>query len=102
MRGEEIVGKTLYGPEGEEISSIKSIVVTRQGRTAALVVGVGGLLGLGEHQVAVPLDQVRLGGGDRLTTTLTKDALKSMPAYEEDGYEPADPSRRLDEASTAG
>jgi hypothetical protein len=66
------------------------------------VVGIGGLLGLGERQVAVPLDQVQMSGGDRLTTTLTKDALKSMPAYEESGYEPADPSRRLDEVSTAG
>jgi hypothetical protein len=50
-------------------------------------VDVGGFLGLGERQVAIPLDQLsiqRMSGGDevRVFSELTEEDLEAMPEYE--------------------
>jgi hypothetical protein len=58
------------------------------------VVGVDGFLGLGERQVAIPLDELRLGG-DRLVSDLTKDRVQSMQAYSQAGYDILDPAGEI-------
>jgi hypothetical protein len=58
------------------------------------VVGVGGFLGIGERQVTIPLDRLRMEG-DRLVSELTKDQVQSMRAYDRAGYEAYDRTRPL-------
>ena len=43
----------------EKIGDINEMIVGRDGRIAAVVVGVGGFLGIGEHNAAIPFDQVQ-------------------------------------------
>jgi sporulation protein YlmC with PRC-barrel domain len=95
MRGEELMDKTVYGANGEEIGDVENVVVSRQDRAAALVVGVGGFLGIGERQVAIPLDRLQLGPDGRLTTTLVKDEIGAIPAYDERGYDRVGPGDRV-------
>jgi sporulation protein YlmC with PRC-barrel domain len=94
MRGDQIVGKTLYGVNGEEIGEIDNVVMRMGGLRPEALVDVGGFLGIGGREVAVPLDQIQLVG-DRLTTTMTKDSIGSMQAYDEAGYDDYDRSRML-------
>jgi PRC-barrel domain len=42
-----------------KIGSISELIVDRSGKLEAVVVGVGGFLGLGEHYVAVPYSQIK-------------------------------------------
>jgi outer membrane biosynthesis protein TonB len=98
MTGAEIVGQTIYGANGEEIGEIDNVVMGRGADTnPAAIVGVGGFLGLGERDVAVPLDRMRKEG-DRLTTDLTREQIGDMQAYDESAYESWDPNRSFDEA----
>jgi sporulation protein YlmC with PRC-barrel domain len=101
MRGEEIVGKTLYGTRGEEIGEIDDVVVSREGRKPAASVGVGGFLGIGEHKVAIPLEQIQIGAEDRLTTNMTRGTIVALPPYDEGGYEPMDRNRTIAESMNA-
>lgn len=95
MKGEQIVGQNLYGPNGEEIGEVDNVVMSQDGKQAAAVVGVGGFLGIGERKVTIPLDQLRMGADSKLTTSMTKDQISSMQPYEESGWSKLDPSRTV-------
>jgi PRC-barrel domain len=60
------------------------VVVSDSGQVTGFMVGVGGFLGAGEKDVAVPFDAVRAEMKDGewyLTLSATKDALKSAPGF---------------------
>ena len=44
---------------GDKIGDIDDLIFDGSGRVQAVVVGVGGYLGLGERDIAVPFDQIR-------------------------------------------
>ena len=59
MRGSDLRGMDVYGTDNQKIGDIDEVIVDRQGKNHAVVVGVGGFLGIGEKDVAIPFDQVR-------------------------------------------
>jgi hypothetical protein len=54
IMGSDLRGTRVYGANDESIGDISDIVVDRDGRLVAVVVGVGGFLGIGEKDVAIP------------------------------------------------
>jgi hypothetical protein len=76
----------MHNRSGEKIGSISDLIVTPDGIIAAALVGVGGFLGIGEKEVAVPfssIEVVRNGNDVRFVIDATKEALKDAPSYEE-------------------
>jgi sporulation protein YlmC with PRC-barrel domain len=57
-RGTKLIGLNVYNNDNEKIGGITEIIVDESGKLDAVVVGAGGFLGLGEHDVAVPYDQI--------------------------------------------
>jgi hypothetical protein len=53
-RGSRLIGLDVYGADNEKIGDVNDILVDRQGTADAVVVGVGGFLGIGEKNVALP------------------------------------------------
>lgn len=60
MMASDLRGTTVYGANDENIGEIDDIVLQRDGRVAAVVVGVGGFLGIGEKNVAIPFDALEI------------------------------------------
>src|SRR5215213_7827387 len=58
-RGSKLVGLTVYGPNNERIGDINEVLVDRNGKVDAVVIGVGGFLGIGEKDVALPFNQIK-------------------------------------------
>jgi sporulation protein YlmC with PRC-barrel domain len=58
-RASKIVGLSVYNNNNESIGSISELLADKSGNIKAVVIGVGGFLGVGEHLVAVPFDQVK-------------------------------------------
>lgn len=94
MRGEQIVGQTVYGVDGEAIGEVEDVVGGPGATRADAVVSVGGFLGMGERDVVIPLDRIQ-SSGDRLTTDMTRAELEAMQPYEQGSYQPWDRSRTL-------
>jgi sporulation protein YlmC with PRC-barrel domain len=73
--------QNVYDPSDNTIGDIKDVLVDRAGKITALVVGVGGFLGIGEKDVAVPFNAVQVTTKDNnkfyLVMNATKDALKA-------------------------
>jgi len=53
-RSSKLVKLNVYNENNEKVGDINDVLVSRDGRVEAVVIGVGGFLGIGEHNVAVP------------------------------------------------
>ncbi len=58
-RASKMVGLNVYNDKNESVGSINDMLMDKSGNIKAVVIGVGGFLGVGEHLVAVPLDKVK-------------------------------------------
>ena len=79
--------QSVYDPSNNKIGEIKDVLLTPEGKVSALVVGVGGFLGMGEKDVAVAFGAVKhttKDGKVSLTLDTTKEALKAAPGLKYD------------------
>lgn len=77
----------VYDPNNNKIGSVSDVLVAPDGRVNALIVGVGGFLGVGEKDVAVDFNAVKpTKKNDKtyLTMNATKDELKAAPGFKYD------------------
>ena len=58
-RTSKMVGLSVYNDNNESLGSINDLLADKNGDIKAVVLGVGGFLGVGEHLVAVPFDKVK-------------------------------------------
>ncbi|MBJ6127594.1 PRC-barrel domain-containing protein [Microvirga splendida] len=58
-RASRLEGVNVYNQNDERIGDISEVLVNRQGQVEAVVIGVGGFLGMGERSVAVPYDAIQ-------------------------------------------
>lgn len=63
-RVSDLQGKEVYGTENESIGQINDVLVSQNGSVNAVIVGVGGFLGIGEKNVAVDISALQLGPGN--------------------------------------
>lgn len=88
MRTSKLIGSTVYGPNDTNIGNINEVLVDKDGDVEAVVIGVGGFLGVGEKNVGVRLASLRItptSSGDnieKITTSFTKDQLEKAPTFQ--------------------
>jgi sporulation protein YlmC with PRC-barrel domain len=76
----------VYNGAGDRIGTISDLVVGPDARIAAAVIGVGGFLGIGEKEIAVPFASMQLVRRDNdwhLVIEGTREALSNAPTYED-------------------
>lgn len=76
----QLQGAALFGTDGREIGRIGSVMVTPQGRPAAVSVEVGSLFGSGRKEVIVRLESIRLRG-NHLVAEMTRHEIEALPAW---------------------
>ena len=85
-RGSKLVGVNIYGQNNEKIGDVNEVLIDRKGNADAIVVGVGGFLGMGEKDVALPFSAVewKYDRNDLSTASTNRPA-----TTRHDGREPA-------------
>jgi sporulation protein YlmC with PRC-barrel domain len=58
-RASKVVGLKVYNDNNDSIGSINDLLTDKSGSIKAVVIGVGGVLGVGEQLVAVPFDKIK-------------------------------------------
>jgi sporulation protein YlmC with PRC-barrel domain len=79
--------QSVYDPSDNKIGEVMDVLLSPDGRATALIVGVGGFLGAGEKDVAVPFSAIKHTMKNNkiyLTMDTTKDALKAAPGVKYD------------------
>ena len=80
-----VEGTNVYGGDDSKLGYVSTVLMDPQTKKIdRLVVNAGGMLGMGGHRVALPIDQFKWDtakGGFKLSNTLA--SLKAMPAWVE-------------------
>lgn len=58
-RASKLVGVNVYNDQNNSVGEIDEVLIDHSGKVVGFVIGVGGFLGMGEHEVLLPFDQVR-------------------------------------------
>ena len=76
--------QNVYDPSDAKICDVDDLLVDKEGRVTAMIIGVGGFLGMGEKDVAVPFGSVRASEKNNkwyLVLNTDKEALKAAPGF---------------------
>ena len=55
---EALIGRTVENANGDNLGEINNVIINEKGDVVAVVIGVGGFLGIGEKNVGVPFDEL--------------------------------------------
>jgi sporulation protein YlmC with PRC-barrel domain len=95
--GSRLIGQPVYssaGDDAEEIGNIDDLVFDENGQIKAVVIGVGGFLGIGEKAVAVDFASLEFtlaaDNTERWVVPTTADALTAAPDFVWEEDEPVD------------
>ncbi|MHA6645074.1 PRC-barrel domain-containing protein [Mesorhizobium sp. A623] len=90
ITSKELVGTTVYGADNANVGEIGDVALSTDGKVDAVIVDVGGFLGMGEKQVAVGMDNLKFmtdkDGNKYLYTAFTKDQLEKQAPYDKGSY----------------
>jgi sporulation protein YlmC with PRC-barrel domain len=79
----QVLGKTVFNDGGDGIGKVDDIIVAPDKAVSYAIIGAGGFLGVGRHDVAIPVSQIKQqSDGKFILAGATKDALKAMPPFE--------------------
>lgn len=77
-----ILGKAVYNDKNEKIGTIDDLIITPDRSVSYAIIGAGGFLGIGKHDVAIPMSQLKLEKDRFILPGATKEALKALPKFE--------------------
>jgi hypothetical protein len=84
-RASNLIGSSIRNAANEPIGDINDLLIGADGEVSAVVVGVGGFLGIGEKNVALPFNELSFSKNENGNTVVmskaTKQTLESMPEW---------------------
>lgn len=99
IRSEDLVGTAVYGADDAMVGEIGDVALTADSKVDAVIVDVGGFLGIGEKEVAVGMDNLKImtdkDGKKYLYTDFTKEQLEAQAAYDKGSYTQKRDEQRL-------
>jgi len=58
-RASKLMGLDVYNEANEKLGDVNELILDKDGKVSAVVIGVGGFLGMGEHDIAVTMDKLK-------------------------------------------
>lgn len=90
MGTDELIGANVYSYNNDNLGEIGEIILTDDGKTDAVVIDVGGFLGLGEKPVAVAFTDLEFRADENgrlyVFTQFTQEQLEAATEYNEEEY----------------
>jgi sporulation protein YlmC with PRC-barrel domain len=82
----DLLGKTVVNDKNEKIGKVDDLIISpsKDSNTPAAsfaIIGVGGFLGMGKRDVAIPMEQLKIQNKQLALPGATKDTLKAMPPF---------------------
>jgi sporulation protein YlmC with PRC-barrel domain len=78
----QIIGKDVYNDKDEKVGVVEDLIIAPDKAVSYAIIGAGGFLGMAKHNVAIRVNNFKLMEGKITLPGATKDAIKTMPAFE--------------------
>ncbi len=100
LSADQLIGATVYSSDDKDIGEVGDVRLAADGgKVDAMIVDVGGFLGLGQKPVAIGFDNLKIrkdhGGKYYVYTDFTRDELNSAPDYDKATYDAQRDTMRL-------
>jgi hypothetical protein len=79
-RASKLVGLNVYNDQNDKLGDISELLVDKTGKVAGVVIGVGGFLGMGQHDIMVEMSRLKFVDEPVKTTTTSTTSSTSRPA----------------------
>jgi len=80
-RWTRLSGKVLVDSDGKTIGSVSDAILDSAGKVRYLIISEGGLLGMGERLVPIPIYSVQSTKNNRLIANVTRDRIENQPFF---------------------
>jgi len=77
-----LLGKTIYNEAGQKVGKVQDIIIAPDKSVSYIIVGAGGFIGMGRHDVAIAVTQIQDQAGKLVMAGATPDLIKAMPQFE--------------------
>jgi sporulation protein YlmC with PRC-barrel domain len=78
----QILGKTVYNENKQKVGRIDDLIVAPDSAVSFAIIGAGGFVGVGRHDVAIPVQQIKIQDDKFVLPGATKEAIKALPKFE--------------------
>ncbi len=86
----DLINTTVYSAQNENLGEVGDVILNKDGKIDAVVLDIGGFLGIGEKPVAIAFDGLDIrtdqNGAMYVYTRFTRDELQNAPDYNKDTY----------------
>jgi len=76
-----LMGKTVYNEADEKVGTVEDLIISPDRDLSFVIVGAGGFVGIGRHDVAIPVTRIREQAGRLVMAGATMDMIKDMPQF---------------------
>ena len=76
-----LMGKTIYNDAGQKVGKVEDLIIAPDKNVSYVIVGAGGFVGIGRHDVAIPVTEIQDKAGKLVMPGATKDMIKGMPEF---------------------
>ncbi len=84
-RASDLIGQSVYNRANERVGEVNELVLDRDGKVAAAIIGVGGFLGIGERNVAVNFSSMQTmtdaNNAMRVVLDIDRNRLRDAPEF---------------------
>jgi sporulation protein YlmC with PRC-barrel domain len=77
-----LLGKSVYNDAGDKVGTVQDLIISPDRNVSYLIIGAGGFIGIGRHDVAIPVGQIQDKAGKLVMAGATKDIVKAMPRFD--------------------
>jgi sporulation protein YlmC with PRC-barrel domain len=70
-RASKLIGLNVYNDQNEKLGDISEVLLDKSGKVHGIVIGVGGFLGMGKHDILVQMDKLKFVNEPVRTTSTT-------------------------------
>jgi len=78
----QIMGQDVYNDKSEKVGVVDDLIITPDKAVSYAIVGTGGFIGMDKHDVAIPVNQLKMEGGTITLPGATQEAVKAMHTFQ--------------------
>jgi sporulation protein YlmC with PRC-barrel domain len=76
-----LMGKMIYNETGDKVGKVEDLIISPDKKVTYVIVGAGGFIGIGRHDVAISVNQIQDKAGKLMMVGATKDTIKALPVF---------------------
>jgi len=78
----QVLGKAVYNEQNQRVGTIDDLIIAPDTAVSFVIIGAGGFVGIGRHDVLIPVDQLKQQDKKFVLPGATKEAIKALPKFE--------------------